>query len=300
MTDGELGAVFRKLAQESEGAVKRISDKIATFAEDGAAHAKAGVEDVLESDRGAHDRINLAGGRTGTAGDLDRLKSTLDDRALSKYSDQELRDIVEHGRGIGLTPEESADFATAGAIPKPVSAKYPLGRERLSPEDLKQQMDNWVGEVRPRGYPYLFESKEQFQSFGAKLTDLGEAYGLPKGRTLVQGSSLRNPEAKDVDIAVIAPDREFDEYAARAKQGIIDRAAEHNRQGLLDDLDDHLDKGFVPNFMFDRPEGMGSFGRQLFSLKKQFGLGDVDFSIMKESSAMALYPHLDISGSTHE
>ena len=80
----------------------------------------------------------------------------------------------------------------------------------------------------------------------------------------------------------------------------MDRASEHNRQGLLSDMDAHLDKGFIPNFMFDRPAGVGSFGRQLFALRQQFGLGDVDFSIMKESSAMALYPHLDISRSAHE
>jgi hypothetical protein len=129
---------------------------------------------------------------------------------------------------------------------------------------------------------------------------MGEAYGLPKGRTVVQGSSLRDPAAKDVDIAVIAPDREFDEYAAQARQGMMDRASEHNRPGLLSDMDAHLDKGFIPNFMFDRPAGMESFGRQLFALRKQFGLGDVDFSIMRQSSAMALYPPLDISRSGHE
>jgi hypothetical protein len=161
-------------------------------------------------------------------------------------------------------------------------------------------MDNWANEVEPRGYPYHFESEEQFHEFGNKLSDLGDAYGLPKGRTVVQGSSLRNPDAKDVDIAVIAPDREFDEYAARARQGIVDRAADHNVNRLLSDMDAHLDKGFIPNFMFDRPEGMGSFGRQMYALREQFDLGDVDFSIMKQSSAMALYPHLDIGRSAHE
>ena len=292
--------VFRALARDAENAVKRISDKIASFAEDSAARARASVEDVTRSDRGAHDRITLAGAKPGPAADLDRLKSALDDSAGTKYSDGELADLVAHGRSRGLTPEQSADFATAGAIAKPVSAKYPLGRDRIAPEDLKAQMDNWATEVGPRGYPYHFTDQQQFHDFGGRLADLGEAYGLPKGRTVVQGSALRDPAAKDVDIAVIASDREFEEYAAQARQGIMDRASEHNRQGLLNDMDAHLEKGFVPNFMFDRPAGMGSFGRQLFALRQQFGLGDVDFSIMKESSAMALYPHLDITRSAHE
>ena len=38
----------------------------------------------------------------------------------------------------------------AGGIPKKVSAKYPEGRDRIPPDELKQQMDNWAGEIEPR------------------------------------------------------------------------------------------------------------------------------------------------------
>lgn len=294
MAEGELGAVFKGLAKDAEGAVKRISDKIAGFAEDGAARAKASVEDVTKSDRGAHDRITLAGQKPGPA----RFRSALDDQARAKYSDGELDDILAHGRSLGLTPEESADFATAGGIGKPVSAKYPLGRDRIAPEDLKQQMDNWATEVKPRGYPYLFESKEQFHEFGSRLNDLGEKFGLPKGRVLVQGSSLRSPGAKDVDIAVVVPDKEFDDYAARCAKGIAARARPRNTAGLLSDLRSHADKGFIPQFMFDRAPGLSQTFPQLsHELAEANGIPEVDFSVMRQSSAMALYPHLDITRS---
>jgi hypothetical protein len=301
MADGELGAVFRALAKDAGDAVKRISNTIATFADDGATRARASVEDVTRSDRRAYERINLAGRKPDPVGDLPRLKSSLDDRAASKYSDDELKDIMAYGRSRGLTPEECADFATAGAIPKPVSGKYPLGRDRISPDDLKQQMDNWANEIKPRGYPYHFQSAEQFHEFSGKLNGLGEDFGLPKGTTIVQGSSLRTPGSKDVDIALIVPDKEFDDYAAKCADGIVARARPRNQAGLLSDLESHTEKGFVPQYMFDRPPGaIQTFPQLSHQLIEDYGIPDLDFSIMKQSSAMSLYPHLDMTRSTHE
>jgi hypothetical protein len=298
MAEGELGAVFRALAKDAEGAVKRISDKIAGLAEEGAARAKAGVEDAGRSDQVAADRISLAARKPGEGSDLDRLKSALDDQARRKYSDAELDGLLGHGKNLGLTPEEAADFAKAGAIPKKVSAKYPEGRDRIPPEDLKQQMDNWANEVKPRGYPYLFDNAEQFQQVTGKLSDLGEQFGLPKGQMLVQGSSLRTPGAKDVDLALIVPDKEFDDYAAKCAVGITTRARPRNQAGLLNDLQAHTDKGFIPQFMFDRGEGTSQTFSQLSrQVIADHGVPDLDFSVMRQSSAMALYPHLDVTRS---
>jgi hypothetical protein len=290
MADGELSAVFRALAKDAEGAVKRISDKIAGFAEDGAARAKAAVEDAGRTDQAAADRLSLAGRKPGEAGAIDG--------ARGKYSDAELDDILAHGRSLGLTPEEAADFAKAGAIPKKVSAKHPEGRDRIPPDELKQQMDNWTNEVKPRGYPYLFDSEEQFQQVTGKLNDLGEQFGLPKGQMLVQGSSLRTPGAKDVDLALIVPDKEFDDYAAKCADGITARARPRNQAGLLSDLQAHTDKGFIPQFMFDRAEGTSQTFSQLSrQVIADHGVPELDFSVMKQSSAMALYPHLDVARS---
>ncbi|HEY0532210.1 MAG TPA: hypothetical protein VGD29_11500 [Actinoplanes sp.] len=299
MAEGELSAVFRALAKDAEAAVKRISDKIAGLAENGAARARASIEDAAKTDHAAADRILLAGRRPGDGGsDLDRLKSALDEQTRGKYSDAELNDILAHGKSLGLTPEEAADFAKAGAIPKKVSAKYPGGHDRIPPEDLKQQMANWANEVKPRGYPYLFESQEQFQQVIGKLNELGEQFGLPKGQMIVQGSSLRTPGAKDIDVALIVPDKEFDVYAAKCADGITARARPRNQAGLLSDLQAHVDKGFIPQFMFDRAEGAS----QTFSqLSRQaiagHGVSELDFSVMKQSSVMALYPHLDVTRS---
>ena len=160
-------------------------------------------------------------------------------------------------------------------------------------------MDNWAGVVKPRGYPYHFQNAEQFHEFGGRLGDLGEQFGLPKGTTIVQGSALRTAGAKDVDVALIVPDKEFDDYAARCADGIVARARPRNQAGLLGDLESHTEKGFVPQYMFDRPPGATqTFPQVSHQLIEDYGLPDLDFSVMKQSSAMALYPHLDITRST--
>jgi hypothetical protein len=288
MAEGELSAVFRALAKDAEGAVRRITDRVAHFTEEGAARAKSSIEDIGKSDESAANRISLSGRKPS---ELDKIRG--------KYSDGELDDILNHGRSLGLTPEESADFARAGAIPKKDSPKYPGGRDRIPPDELKQQMDNWANEVKPRGYPYLFESEEQFQQVTGKLNDLGEQFGLPKGQMLVQGSSLRTPGAKDVDLALIVPDKEFDDYAAKCAEGITARARPRNQAGLLSDLQSHTDKGFIPQFMFDRAPGSSQTFSQLSrQVIADSGVPDLDFSVMKQSSVMALYPHLDVTRST--
>jgi hypothetical protein len=290
MAGGTLREIIAKLGQRAGETVERISGKMGGTLRDGAGHARDAVENLGKADRGAENRLKLAGRPP-----RERFTTALDERGQSAYSGSELDDIRAHGDRLGLTPEESADFVKAGAIPKS-GKKYPTPRMRIEPDELKAQMENWATEVKPRGYPYHFESAEQFEEFGGRLAGLSEQYGLPSGKTIVQGSSLRTPAAKDVDVALIVPDEEFDNYAAQCADGITARARPRNQAGLLADLADHTEKGFVPQYMFDRPAGATTtFGQASHGLIEEYGLPDLDFSVMKESSAMALYPHLDIT-----
>lgn len=291
MGGGTLREVIAKLGQRAGETVERISGKIGGTLREGAGHARDAVHDLGRADQGAEERLRLAG-----RSPRERFTTALDERGQTAYSGSELDGIRAHGDRLGMTPEESADFVKAGAIPK-TGRKYPAPRLRIEPDELKAQMDNWATEVKPRGYPYHFESAEQFEEFGGKLNELSEQYGLPGGRTIVQGSALRTPAAKDVDVAVIVPDEEFDRYTAQCADGITARAQPHNWPRLLGDLKDHAQKGFVPKYMFDRPAGATTtFGQAAHRLIEEYGVPDLDFSVMKQSSAMALYPHLDIPG----
>lgn len=84
--------------------------------------------------------------------------------------------------------------------------------KRRTAETLTTEMSNWVTVVSaPDGYPYLFESAEQFVLFKTDLLHVVEKHGFPNDDVRIQGSSLRNPAAGDVDIAVfVSP-----EYYAR-------------------------------------------------------------------------------------
>ena len=78
--------------------------------------------------------------------------------------------------------------------------------------DLMQQMDNWVNVVKARGYPYLFSSLGDFQSFGTTLKSKLNGVGINAGDVRVQGSSLRKADPGDIDLASVVSQSDFDSY----------------------------------------------------------------------------------------
>jgi hypothetical protein len=113
------------------------------------------------------------------------------------FTDEEIAKIVAEGRRLGLTEKEIEDLMfVASRVEK-----------RISSEELIQQMTNYATVVKERGYPYRFESQEQFNAFKADLIAELQKFGLETGDVRIQGSSLRKPDAKDVDVAVLV-DRE--------------------------------------------------------------------------------------------
>ncbi|GIM95732.1 toxin glutamine deamidase domain-containing protein [Paractinoplanes toevensis] len=213
------------------------------------------------------------------------------------YDGAQRADMHRHGEQLGLAPEQIDDFITAGSIEKdPNPPKRPDGKAALTPDEVKQQMDNWTGDVEPRGYPHHFQSRDQFLEFVDRLHGLTEAFGIPNGRVVVQGSSLRTPNAGDVDFAVIVSDEDFDAYAARCGRGIEARANPRAVDGLLSALAGNVSSGFVSKYYADRPDPTApTFSQQVISLAREFSVPAIDFSVMKESSVMMMYPWMDVT-----
>jgi hypothetical protein len=213
------------------------------------------------------------------------------------YDGEQLEDMHRHGSELGLTREQVDDFVKTGSIEKPANPpKRMEPKAALTPDEVKQQMDNWSNEVERRGYPYLFQSREQFEAFVGRVQQLHAAYALPNGRVLVQGSSLRTPNAGDVDVAVIVSDEEFDAYVARCEDGITRRASARARDRVLEKLADNVSKGFVSSFYIDRPsKEMPGFGRAVHEVVDEFSLPDIDFSVMRESSVLMMYPWMELA-----
>ncbi|ATL71808.1 hypothetical protein CRH09_15525 [Nocardia terpenica] len=121
----------------------------------------------------------------------DRVAGDLEKFAL-RYSDTELRALVEQGRRLGIDDRGITDLIQVGSrIAKPITA-----------DTLARHMDNWVNVVSERGYPYRFDSADHFNAFARDFHEALEKAGLGDLDPFIQGSALRKPEAKDVDFAL--------------------------------------------------------------------------------------------------
>ncbi|HEY5959799.1 MAG TPA: hypothetical protein VIV60_24765 [Polyangiaceae bacterium] len=133
------------------------------------------------------------------------------------YSDKDLGAIIAKGKQLGLDDKTIEDLIFTGSRKqKPITA-----------DELMQQMENWT-EVSKRGYPYKFESAEQFKAFSNDLVGKLDAAGIPTDDVRIQGSSLRNPNAGDVDIAVFVDDSTLDNMLVQRYDGRAALANEAN------------------------------------------------------------------------
>ncbi|MGF0317859.1 hypothetical protein [Nocardia fluminea] len=102
-------------------------------------------------------------------------------------------------------------------------AQYGLKGSKKTPEfagidnvadKLHESLSN-LDEVRYRGYPYLFESKQQFEELKKDVLELARRYGVnPEDvKFKIQGGSVHNPSTGDVDIALVVDPETFKKYA---------------------------------------------------------------------------------------
>jgi hypothetical protein len=155
-------------------------------------------------------------------------------------------------------------------------------------------MANWANVVKPRGYPYLFENLSRFEEFKGAVQTLVKKYGLPKGDLVLQGSSLRTPLAKDVDIALFLSDADFAKYAEQCRAGLLSRVGEKARANLLEMLDKQIADGYISKFFFDRPFSPATFGEDAAkALDVPFKI-ETDISVMKSSSKLAMSPSMKL------
>jgi len=223
---------------------------------------------------------------------------SLSEPVRKAFTSAEVGRIADHGRSLGLNDQQISDFLVVGSIENPSK-----GKVALTPEQVQQQMTNWKTVVEPRGFPYRFQDKQQLAEFQQKIKNLSAEYGLPPGDMVIQGSSLRTPEAKDVDVALVVSDAEFEAYAQRARDTMVanfrDPTSKNSRK-LLKEFDQRVADGFIPMFNFSRIGGTRdydgdgtqerTFSRDFWhDIRKHLGF-DVDFSVMRRSSKVDRYP----------
>ncbi|MBT1686330.1 fibronectin type III domain-containing protein [Dawidia soli] len=125
-----------------------------------------------------------------------------------KHTDKQIKEMMQKGLELDLPEDVIEDFIFISCRnDKPIAAA-----------ELVKQMDNWVNVVsnpNVRGYPYKFLSKDQFQAFSNELKAGLDKIGIPSDNVRIQGSSLRTPDAKDVDMAVLISDADFDQFLVK-------------------------------------------------------------------------------------
>ena len=117
----------------------------------------------------------------------------------NQYSPEQLQRLTKVGAYYGIDPDTLIDLLYVGSRnKKPISA-----------DKLEEQMFFLTQVIIPRGYPFKFDNQEQFVAFSNTLIDKLNEEGVVSTNVCVQGSSLRKPDAGDVDIAVVISKEQF-------------------------------------------------------------------------------------------
>src|SRR5690606_29065922 len=132
------------------------------------------------------------------------------------HSENELRSILKKGEDFGFSDAELEGFLFISCRKRPKD-------KTISSIELENQMSNWKTVIEPRGYPYNFNSIEDFEEFGNKLKQQLNEYGIPSNEVYVQGSSLRTNSAQDIDIAIFISNSDFIKIVENAKKGFTKR-----------------------------------------------------------------------------
>ena len=182
------------------------------------------------------------------------FKSRLNSRINSSngfkltHTDDEIKTLIEKGQSLGLSEKAIDDFLFISCREAKV----------IDASELAKQMDHWVNVIRKRGYPELFNSASDFNKFKTGVKKLLDDFGIPTKDIKVQGSALRTPNAKDVDIAVHLSKSEVDEI----KQVLIERAKKtygtSNQQQIkafndyVNLVEKQISKGYIKNRQFGK------------------------------------------------
>ena len=251
--------------------------------------------------RGITDVDELIGIGKTVAEAVDRIKNNLINRIagesgfLLRYSEKEISDIVIAGKNLGLDEKAIEDFMFTGSRVE----------KAIDSGELMLHMDNYVNIVSKRGFPFKFDSLQNFGDFKTSLKSLLQKYNIPIEDVRIQGSSVRTPGANDVDLGVFVNESKFNELYNEMKAGIESRTTEGSaiRKSLLEGLEKGKADGRINSYYFDRVNGSGgaTFGQELFELVDYTNMGRVwepgkgpfDLSVIMEGRGFDVGPFLN-------
>ena len=200
------------------------------------------------------------------------------------HNDAELRAIVQKGRQLNLSNGEIDDLLF-------ISCRE---EKFIYAKNLMKQMDNWI-KVRTRKFPFKFSSLKSYNKFKDEIRTLMKKAGVPTDDIRVQGSSLRTPNAKDVDLAVFVSQKEFNELVKSIRKRLQDTVKKYPNSSKarknLKDFEKQVSSGRINSFQLDKVDGQ-TINKSLFNLSSKFKIGGIDLSVMKKGAGFDLQPNL--------
>ncbi|WP_449252245.1 hypothetical protein [Chitinimonas lacunae] len=215
-----------------------------------------------------------------------RIYGLANDEFSLHYTSSEIKGIFQSGVELGLEQRTIEDLMFVGSrVKKPITA-----------QELVTQMDNYVNVVKKRGYPYKFDDRQAFESFSAGLKNILREGEIPTTDVRIQGSSLRTPHAKDIDIAVFTTEQQFDILAKRMIQGIRDRAGPVAAEKIVRDLERQAADGRINSYYFDRKlKNDPTFNQKMRELDKHMiNSGGTDLSLILYGKNFDVKPYLGV------
>ncbi len=121
------------------------------------------------------------------------------------YTETDVKMLLDKSRSLNFSQKEIEDLIFVAN----------RDAKRITAADMMNQME-YARLVQARGYPSKFRDLDEFNKFRDELKAAVKAVGCPVDDIRIQGSALRNPNADDVDIAIMLPENEFDAIIIKA------------------------------------------------------------------------------------
>lgn len=206
------------------------------------------------------------------------------------HSSQQIDNFIDLGFEKGLSNDEILGLLY-------ISCR----KEKPIPyNELITQMSNWTTIIKPRKFPYKFNTIDDFIIFKNKMKAQLQDWDIPFDDVRIQGSSLRNPLSKDVDVAIMVS--ESDVYNIKNK--IIERYRnsftlngkfeKDKFDKAVEKLNDQISKGFIKNRQFGLLEGQTeSFMTELYEIRNTYPIGEsLDVSIIIKGKGFDTPPYI--------
>lgn len=206
------------------------------------------------------------------------------------FSDREIRQIVTRGKEIGIGNGDIEDMIYNAC-----------SRQKYSMDEVIKQLDGW-NEVRKRGYPYLFNSVQEFREFGDLVKGVAREWGLPYEEIYVQGSVLTIGEItemgteigiNDLDVMINVEKRDFEKLIERFEELVESEKVQNliGQNGKIGGLNmikskEQSELSFTKDF-YDKYELL--YGKKLAEKMKT---GKVQISIILKDGNLDLKPKL--------